>query len=1164
MNFTLRKRLSLWIILLSFLTPALPAQQMSETIPLDPKVRLGKLDNGIRYYIRQNAKPEKRVELRLVVNTGSMQENENQRGLAHFTEHMLFNGTKNFEKNDIVDYLQTIGVKFGADLNAYTSFDETVYILPIPTDDEEILNQGFQILEDWAHQATFEGEEIDKERGVVLEEMRSRSGAGQRILDQWLPVLLKDSRYAERIPIGKKEILENFEYETIRNFYRDWYRPDLMAVVAVGDINPDEIEAKIKNYFGKIQPVENPREKQSYPVPDHEDTRVVIATDPEEAFNSVRVYYKKDPQEVNTQQDYRRQLIYTIYGGMFNKRLSELSQKADPPFIGAGVGYGGTLARTKDAYTVFATVQEDKIMSGLETVLAENKRVLEHGFTQSELDRYKKDLLNRYEKQYNERDKTPSRRLISEYVNHFLEDEPAPGIEWEYEFVKEVLPGIQLQEINPLASQWITDKNRVVIVTAAEKEGVSIPTEAEIRQALDKMETMEVEPYEDKVIDEPLMANMPVPGRVVDQKTLEAAEATEWVLSNGMKVVLKPTNFKDDEVLISAFSFGGHSLVSDEDYFSANNAAAIVNQSGIRDFSNTDLQKLLTGKTVNVSPYINDYTEGFNGSASPKDLETMFQLVHLYFTQPRKDQDAFQSYINKNKAIYQNLMSNPQFYFFNRYSGVLSQNHPRKGGFPQPEDLEKVDLDKAYQIYQERFAEAGDFVFFLVGSFEMETIKPMIETYLASLPTKNREESFRDLGIRPPEGVVEEKFQRGTDEKTQVAIVFNGELKDQKDEYYLNSLADVLKIKLTENLREEKGGVYGTSARAGVSKYPVERYTISVQFTCAPENANELKEAVYEEIKKVQENGPTKKDLDKIKESQRRDLEERRKENRYWVSGLNEVYYEGKDVESLSEKKILKRISDLTVNDLQKTAQTYCDFEQRIVVQMNPEEKPEEPMKSSEAGVETGQMTPDDTDVEEVLNRYLEAVGGKEKLEQITSIYMLGTMSVMGQEMKSESWKKAPFKSLKVQTVAGNEMARVAFDGENALIKTMQGEQKIEGDKAKTMQFDAAVFLELDYQELGLEPSLEGIEKVGEADAYKVVFPISGEVTLTRWYDTESGLLVKEKSLAGETTYDEYQEVEGIKLPLKTTSKIQGFDAKTEFTEVKINPELEDELFQVE
>lgn len=911
---------------------------LESTIPTDKKVKIGTLDNGMKYYIRQNNKPENRVELRLVVNAGSVLEDENQRGLAHFIEHMAFNGTKNFKKNELVDYLQSIGVEFGADLNAYTSFDETVYMLPIPTDKPGLVDQGLQILEDWAHQVELTEEEIDKERGVVKEEWRLGRGAQQRMLDQWLPVYLKDSRYAERLPIGTKDIIENASYETIRKFYNDWYRPDLMAVVVVGDVDPAEMEAKIKEQFGKIKPKENPRPRKSYEVPDHEETYVVIAKDKEAPFTQIQLVYKQDKESENSLEDLRQGMVYSCYNGMINQRLNELRQKADPPFIFGGTSYGGGIARTKAEYSSFAAVGEGGVLKGLRTLLEENERVKKFGFTQGELERYKKNIMTAYEKGYNERDKTESRRLVGEYVNNFLTKEPIPGIEFEYEFMQKMLPTINVEEINQLAQKWIKDENRVVVVTGPDKEGAVYPTEQEIRNLLVEVQKAEVTAYEDKLGGAKLMAKKPTAGTVEKELKIKGVDVTKLTLSNGIEVFLRPTEFKNDEILFSAFSYGGHSLYSDDMYITASNAGSMIAQSGVSEFSATDIQKLLAGKNASASPYISTYREGMNGSCVPKDFETMLQLVNLSFTAPREDREAFQSVIQRNKMLFGNLMANPNFYFSDQVSRIMSQNHPRAGGFPTPEEMEQVDFDKVMSVYKERFGNPADFQFFLVGNFDIEEIKPMLATYLGSLPTTTAEkETYKDLGIRPPKGKVEKVINKGTDPKSQVQIRYTGEFDgDRYDAYLLSSLGEVLSIKLIEILREEKGGVYGVGANGYTERVPYKSYGFNISFPCGPENVDQLIEATFDEIKKVIKNGPTEEDVAKVKEQQKRSREENLESNRYWLGQVRAYVTNGRDFETFYDYE--KNIEKLNAKDLKKIAKKYLNTDDYIQIVLMPEE----------------------------------------------------------------------------------------------------------------------------------------------------------------------------------------------------------------------------------
>lgn len=1149
--FTLRRLFTLTgALFLLVLTST--AQELSQEIPLDPKTRFGQLENGITYYIRHNAKPENRVELRLAVQAGSMQEDDDQLGLAHFTEHMLFNGTKNFEKNEIINFLQSIGVEFGADLNAYTSFDETVYMLPLPTDKPEILDQGFQILEDWAHQATFEAEEIDKERGVVVEEWRTGLGANERLRKQWWPLVMKDSRYRDRLPIGDTTILKNFEYDVIKRFYQDWYRPDLMAVIVVGDVDVDEMEAKVKEQFSNIPPATEKRTKASNAVPGHEETLIAVATDKEMPFTQVQLFYKLPKKETTTFKDYRSMIARRLYNQMLNARLSELTEKAAPPFIQASTSYGG-FAGDKDSYSSFALVKENGVLDGLSTLLTENQRVLKHGFVDTELKRAKENLLNGYEKAYKERDKTESGRIVGEYVRHFIDEEPVPGIAVEYEFLKEYLSGIILEEINALPQKWITQENRVVVITGSEKEGLEMPTEEEVTKVLDEVEMMEIAPYEDKVIDEPLIAEMPAAGEIVAEQELPGVDATELTLSNGIKVILKSTDFKEDEILLSAYSFGGTSQVSDEKYESASFASPIVQESGLRIFSSRDLQKLLTGKTVNARAYIGDLDEGFSGSASPKDLETLFQLVHLYATEPRKDEEAFQSFMAKNQPIFENLLSSPNYFFQDKVARILAQDHPRANRFPTSEDLEAVKLEEAISVYEDRFADMDDFVFFLVGNFEEEAVKSYIKTYLASLPATDREESFKDVGIRPPSNGMTKTLEKGTEAQSQVRITIPGELKNEKDRFLLSMLSNTLSIKLIENLREEISGVYGTRAQASTFKYPYLGYSMIVGFSCAPENVDTLIEATRIEMEKMLANGPTPEDLDKVKEQERRDLEENLKKNGWWLSTLRSVYYNDRDLENITEAKLLERIEELNVEELKRVANDYLNLDRQITVILNPEEVTETATAAA----------PEDMSAEQVIDRYIDAIGGKEKLETVTTLKKETKISVMGQELAATEVWKAPNSYGSVQQMPGGNMRMVITKDKAAMI-TPQGAQELPAEAMTAVQFDKAMFQELVYESMGVSASLEGIEQVEGKDAYKIVYTLPGGTSMSKWYDVESGLSTKMEAQGQEVTFLSYTTVEGIQFAAEGKMSAQGMQLNINTESVEVNGEIDESLFNME
>lgn len=901
---------------------ALPEQN----IPIDPNVKVGQLDNGLTYYIRNNGKPEDKVELRLVVNAGSIMETERQLGLAHFMEHMNFNGTKNFEKNDLIDYLQSIGVKFGADLNAYTSFDETVYILPIPSDDPEKLEKGFQIIEDWAHNTTLSEEAIDGERGVVLEELRIRLGAEERMQKVTLPKMMYGSRYAERLPIGTKENLENFSYDDVRDYYNTWYRPDLMAVIAVGDLDVATMEGKIKSHFSGIEKAKNPVERKSYELPNHEETLIAIASDPEAAFSRVQVMYKDrfETPVVKTVGDYRESLVKNLFSTLINNRLDELGNSAKPPFVFGYSYYGGTYARTKNAYQSIAQTSPEGQMDGLKAVLEENERVKRYGFQAGEFDRAKKSLLARLEKRYNDRDKQESNRMVNPYIYHYLENQPIPGIEWEYSKTKNLLPTIQLEEIGNLINTFLHDDNRVIVITGPEKEGAQQISEEAVRALLESIKTAEIAPYKDEAVRAELMETLPPAGSITATETNKKLGVTTFTLSNGAKVTFKKTDFKNDEVLFEAFSPGGTSLYSDEELKATAFANSGLSQAGIGGLSLTDMGKFMSGKIVRVTPRIGSFSENFSGSAAPKDLETLFQMVHLYFTSLNKDPEAFASHMTKQNSFLGNLMANPQFYFQDQLGEIQNEGNPRYTGFPTVEKMDASDYDLAYQKYQERFADAGDFHFYFVGNVDETELKSFAATYLASLPGKNSAENFVPTKFRRKDTFQKHIIKKGTDPKSNVRISWEEEIPyDGKTEMAIKALGEVLTIKLVEKLREDEGGVYGVGARGNLSKISFSNLTFSISFPCGPENVDKLVAAALGEVEKIKKDGVSPADMAKVKETYLVKRKEDLKTNKFWISNMVKADQEKRNLMGMMQLEA--KLDNLKPKDIQKVAQQYLD-----------------------------------------------------------------------------------------------------------------------------------------------------------------------------------------------------------------------------------------------
>ena len=909
--------------------------QLNDVIPIDNQVFKGKLDNGITYYIRQNKKPENRAELRLVLNAGSILEDEDQQGLAHFVEHMCFNGTEHFQKQELIKYLESIGMRFGADVNAYTSFDETVYMLELPTDSLELIDKGFLVLQDWAHAVSFDSVEIDKERGVVLEEWRLGRGAGARIRDKQFPILLKNSRYAERLPIGQKAVLDTFQHESLTRFYKEWYRTDLMAVVAVGDFDINTIENLIKAHFSQVKPAALERERKIYPVPDHQETLFAIASDVEATQTQASIYYKLPLTEEKTVKNYRDQIVESLHNAMFNKRLQELQKQQDPPFIFGSSGKG-RFVRSKEFYVLSCMVKDNGLRRGLETLLKEARRVKLFGFTDTELERQKKSALRRMERAFKERDKSESRSYASEYIRNFLSDEPIPGIEYEYEIYKAFLDGISLDEVNSLTNQWIKDTSRVITVSYPEKEGLEGISEVELTSILNESNQIAVEPYVDDMLDEPLLGESPIPSEIVKESYNEKLDLTEWQLANGIKIYLKPTDFKNDQIILSSSSPGGLSLVPDSLLVPGQTVTSVIGQSGLGKFSDTQLKKYLSDKVVSASPYIGQLTEGIYASSSTNDVETMFQLIYLYFTALRKDSTAFNSYRDRMKAMIQNRSLSPESAYSDTINVTLTQHHPRYKPWSS-ETLNQMDLNKSFDIYLDRFADASDFTFFMVGNINLEEMKPLVETYLGGLPAINRKETWKDVSYDYPTGIVEKSVYRGKEPKCYSTIVFSGDFEwNRRNRIVADAMLDVLQIKLREKLREDLGGTYSVQVYGSYPHYPEEEYAINIRFGSDPERVRELKDVIFTQIDSLKNYLVQEDYLKKVKEIYLHEYEINLKENRFWLNNLEFKFFNNEDMlDILDYAELVKTIS---LEEIQQSAARYFNMKNYVRVTLFPEE----------------------------------------------------------------------------------------------------------------------------------------------------------------------------------------------------------------------------------
>lgn len=923
------------------------AQMQMPPIPVDKDVRIGHLDNGLTYYIRHNALPEHRVEFHIAQKVGSILEEPQQRGLAHFLEHMAFNGTKNFPGDEkglgIVQWCETKGIKFGVNLNAYTSVDQTVYrISNVPTDDQSVVDSCLLILHDWSNAVLLSDKEIDKERGVIHEEWRSRNSGIMRLYTEAQAVMYPGDKYADCMPIGSIDVIDNFPYQAIRDYYAKWYRPDLQGIIIVGDIDVDQMETKIKSVFADVKKPVNPAKRVYYPVADNQEPLVYIGKDKEIDDPTIEIYFKQDPtpDSIKGNMAYLlQQYMLSMTTSMLNSRLNELRQSANPPFIYAGCYYGNYfLAQTKDAFTLSISSKAEGINEALKAGLTELERVRRYGFTESEYERARANYLQRLESAYNEREKTKNDSYVNEYINHFLMAEPIPGIEFEYTTMNQIAPNIPVMAINQAIQQGglLPDNNQVVFIAAPEKEGIVCPTKEEVVAQLKGMKDLKVEAYVDKVSNEPLMKEAPKGGKIVSENTNAIYGTTELTLSNGVKVYIKKTDFKADEIQMKGVSLGGTSLFPDNDKLEMSYLNSVIQAGGLGNFSKVDLTKMLAGKKVSVNAAVGANTEGITGSCSPKDFETMMQLTYLSFTAPRKDMDAFASLKSRIKAQLESAESNPLSSINDTIQKMMYGYHPRYFSM-KPEMVDQINYDRIIEMYKDRFADASDFRFFLVGNVDIEKVKPLIEQYLGALPSTGRKETFRDNHMDIAKGMLENTYAK--EQQTPMATVFmlySGKCKyDLKDNLLMSFLTQALDMVYTEEVREKEGGTYGVSSYGQLSKHPNEKFMLQIVYQTDPAKKDHLNGIIDAQMKKMASEGPTEEHLQKIKEYMLKKYKDNQKENGYWLNNLDEYFYTGVDYTQGYEEAV----NSITVKDVQKFAADLVNQGNKITVVMTVPEK---------------------------------------------------------------------------------------------------------------------------------------------------------------------------------------------------------------------------------
>ncbi len=903
-------------------------------LPIDARITKGTLPSGLTYYVLPHKKPEHRAQIWLAVNAGSVLEDEDQRGLAHFVEHMAFNGTKRFPKQAIVDMLEKSGVAFGADLNAYTSFDETVYTLQVPTDKPELLDRAIGVVRDWADGVTFDPVEVDKERGVVLEEWRLGRGAGMRLFDKQAPVLFHGSRYADRITIGKPEIIKGAPRDALVRFYKDWYRPELMSVVAVGDFDAKAVEARIQSEFASLKKSEHPRARTFYPVPPHDAELVSIETDPEATRSVVSITTKMPKRPLVSTRDYRRSLAERLYNAMLDARLDEIRRRPSAPFLVAGSHSGG-FVRTEDAFTQTAIVKEGGVQDGFDALLEEDLRVARHGFVQSELDRAKANLLRSIQEAAKERETNDSRGFAQEIVRNFLENEAMPGIDAELALTQKLLPTIELAELDRLG-ETLGKGSRVVTISGPAT--MTKPTEAAILAATQTVEARDIVAYDDAVSNAPLMGAPPPPGPVVATREIPEIGVTEWTLKNGAHVVVKPTTFKNDEVRMVAFAPGGTSLARDADYDSVRFASTIAAQGGVGTFDAVSLKKALAGKVVSVSTQIGDVDQEVKATSTPADLEAMFQLVHLTFTAPRRDDGAFAAWKAAETESARNRRLSPESRFYDDLIVFGTMNHPRRRPITT-DTVAHVDYAKALAFYKQRFADASGFTFVLVGNLDLARTKDLVEKYVGSLPAAGRHDAWHDPNVNRPAGVAKKTFAIGTEPKARVVLTFHGpETWSRDTDNDMQMLGEVLRIRLREILREDMGGVYGVSASGFIQRRPKHVRLFTISFGCAPENVEKLEKAVFAEIADLQKNGVAETYIDKVKALRRRAHETELRENGYWVRELERSFLYGDDPKLIVDfDSMLNKVSS---DRVKAAARRYLASSQYVLGELRPAATP--------------------------------------------------------------------------------------------------------------------------------------------------------------------------------------------------------------------------------
>jgi zinc protease len=933
------KKFILFFVYITFILINAQAEGQRDRVPLDPAVRTGRLENGLTYYVRHNESPSDRAILRLAVNAGSLMEDEDQLGMAHFLEHMAFNGTDEFAENELVRFLQGIGMQFGPDINAHTSFDETVYKLMIPLDQEGNLDTGLDILEQWAFHMSLTGEDIEEERGIIHEEWRRGLGASRRMMDAAYPDIMYKSLYGERLPIGTERSILESTPDAIRRFYRDWYRPDLMAVVAVGDFDPEDVERRIIERFSGYRNPPRSRERTEAEVPSHRETVYTNQSDPETTWTAAVIFNKFDSPEIRDREDYRDELMEDLYLTMFNNRLTDIQNSEDPPFSYAYVDFSD-LTRDKRFHNMTVVTPEGELYRGYESILTEARRILDHGFTPGELERARKEFYAYMFSIYNNRNRQESVELAEGYVDHYLDGKPAPGMDYLWEVFNDYIETIGLDEIQKKADRWLGDANRVVYTMSPENEETDPIDPIRLSGINYRIgETPTEAPAEEKQVSS-LMSELPAEGEILSRRRLEEADAEEWILSNGAKMVLKRTEFKENEILFSAMAPGGLSLAEDDEYISASFATETVKQGGVGSFSKLDLDRVLAGSTVSLEPYLNDLAGGMRGDSSREDLETLLQLNYLSFTQPRLDMPVWNSFIRRYASQLENRDSNPMTRYSDMLIETLYQDHLRSRPITA-DTLTQVDPEKAFSFYRERFSGAAGFTFFITGSYDEEETETLIKRYLASLPSGEKGEGWKDRGRRYPTGRISRSLESGREPLSYVSLIYPGTWTwSPLETQVIQGIADALQMVVTEEIREKAAGTYSPSVSINAAKIPFENYFYMISFSCDPERTVELITLVDEILQNIKDKGIEERFIRDTIKARGVYLEEQQERNGFWKARLERRY-----LLDLPDEQVIAR-NDLegyfTVDMFQDRVRRYFNSENRMELILYPEKETEE------------------------------------------------------------------------------------------------------------------------------------------------------------------------------------------------------------------------------